>query len=164
MKLQFLLLIQLIAVTSCKKHEPKIEENAKFVKVWFDTVKSTPFTAKLIIKKDSTFEYTGGACTSSFGSKGIWRIENDTLILNSIYPKECMWKHDFGLICEKLASDDYKTIKGCDPKDERAYEHFENDKFYFRNDTLIHKNDENDKMENCPNAIIAFSDKQKIRK
>jgi len=164
MKIKFLLLISILALSSCKKDNPKIEEHSKFVKVWFDTVRSYPFKAKLTINKNKTFEYRGGACTSRFGAKGIWKIENDTIILNSIKPKECMWKHDFGLICEKLTDNDYKTIKDCEPKGEDSYENFENEKFYFRNDTLIHKNDENDKLKNCPKSIIAFSDKEKIRK
>lgn len=164
MKIKFLLSISIIAFSSCKKDIPKIDKNSKFVKVWFDTVRSYPFKAKLTINKNKTFEYRGGACTSRFGAKGIWRIENDTLILNSIKPKECIWKHDFGLICKKLTDNDYKTIKDCEPKGEDSYENFENEKFYFRNDTLIHKNDENDKLKNCPKSIIAFSDKEKIRK
>lgn len=171
MKIKLLLLIFILALSSCKKDNPKIEENSKFVKVWFDTVRSYPFMAKLIINKNKTFEYRGGACTSSFGAKGIWRIENDTIILNSIKPKECMWKVDFGLLCLTPAemragneNDDNKTIKGCEPQGEDSYENFENEKFYFRNDTLIHKNDENDKMKNCPKLKIAFSDKEKIRK
>ncbi len=164
MKIKLLLLISILAFSSCKKDNPKIEENSKFVKVWFDTVRSYPFKAKLIINKNKTFKYSGGACTSSFGAKGIWRIENDTIILNSIKPKECMWKRDFGLICEKLTDNDYKTIKDCEPKGEDSYENFENEKFYVRNDTLIHKNDKNDKMKNCPKLKIAFSDKEKIRK
>ncbi|NDP27810.1 MAG: hypothetical protein GZ087_10355 [Flavobacterium sp.] len=171
MKIKFLLLISIIAFSSCKKNNPKIEENPKFVKVWFDTVKSFPFTAKLIIKKDSTFEYRGGACTSSFGAKGSWKMENDTIILNSIKPKKCMWKRDFGLFCltfEEMKAgnieEDNKTIKGCEPKGEDSYENFENEKFYFRNDTLIHKNDEHDKIKNCPKSKIAFLDKEKIRK
>ena len=168
MKIKFLLLIFTIAFSSCKKDNPKIEENSKFVKVWFDTVRSSPFMAKLIMNKNKTFEYRGGACTSSFGAKGIWKIENDTIILNSIKPKECLWKHDFGLFCvtpaKMIADNDNKTIKGCEPHGEESYENFENEKFYFRNDTLIHKNDKNDKIENCPKCKIAFSNKEKIRK
>ena len=82
-----------------------------------------------------------------------------------------MWKVDFGLLCltpEEMragnANNDNKTIKGCEPQGEDSYENFENDKFYFRNDTLIHKNDENDKIANCPKLKIGFSDKEKIRK
>lgn len=161
MKIKLFLLVSIIALSSCKKNNPKIEKNSKFVKVWFDTVRSYPFKAKLIINKNKTFEYRGGACDSRFGSKGIWRIENDTIILNSIKPKECMYKIDFGLVCEKLTGDDNKTIKGCEPKSDKMFEDFENEKFYFRNDTLIHKNDENDKITNCPKSKIAFSVKSK---
>ena len=66
MKIKFFLLISIIALSSCKKNSSKIEENSKFVKVWFDTVRTFPFKAKLIINKNKTFEYRGGACTSSF--------------------------------------------------------------------------------------------------
>lgn len=170
MKIKLLLLISIIAFSSCKKDNPKIDESSKFVKVWFDTVRSFPFKAKLIIKKDKTFEYRGGACTSRFGAKGIWRIENDTIILKSIKPKECMWKRDFGLFCltfeemkEANIEQENKTIKNCVPQGEESYENFENEKFYFRNDTLIHKNDINDKIANYPKLKIAFSDKEKIR-
>lgn len=164
MKIKFFILISIILLSSCKKNNPKIEEDSKFVKIWFDTVRTYPFNAKLIIKKDNTFEYIGDACTSSFGAKGIWKIENDTIILNSIKPKECMYKIDFGLICEKLTDNESKTIKDCEPNGEEFYENFENEKFYFRNDTLIHKNDQNDKIKNCPKSKIAFSDEKKIRK
>lgn len=164
MKIKFLLLIAIIILSSCKKNNPKIDKNSKFVKVWFDTVRSYPFSSKLTIKKDSTFEYHGGACTSSFGAKGNWRIENDTIILNSTIPKECMVTIDFGLICEATTENNNKTIKNCEPNGEDFYQNFENEKFYFRNDTLIHKNDENDKIKHCPKLKIAFSDKKKVRK
>lgn len=163
MKLKLLLTFLFIVFISCKKGETKAIEKSEFVKTWFDTVRMVPFKSKLIINDNKTFEYNGGACTSSFESKGSWKIEKDTLILNSSKTKKCYWKHPFGLMCsekdfEKIREDN-KTIKDCNPTGENAYVIFDNEKFYIRNDTLIHTK----KNKYCPKFKIAFSSVQKVR-
>lgn len=163
MKLKLLLTFLFIVFISCKKDETKAIEKSEFVKTWFDTVRMVPFTSKLIINENKTFEYNGGACTSSFKSKGFWKIEKDTLILNSSKTNKCYWKHPFGLMCSKKdfekISEDNKTVKDCNRSDENAYVIFDNEKFYIRNDTLIHTK----KNKYCPKMKIAFSSVQKVR-
>jgi hypothetical protein len=163
MKFKLLSILLLVIFISCKNDKPKINKNSKFVKTWFDTVRMTPFTSKLIINKNNTFDYSGGACTSSFESKGFWKIEKDTLILNSSKTNKCYWKLPFGLMCSKKdfekIREDNKTIKGCNPMGENEYVIFDNEKFYIRNDTLIHT----EKNKYCPSMKIAYSSVQKVR-
>lgn len=157
------LFVCLVLFSSCKKELPQTIENPKFVRTWYDTVQGMPFRAKLSIKENNSFEYSSRSCESGSKSSGIWKIEKDTIILNSIKPKRCLFQHPFGVICipfNEPYSGDYKTIKDCEPSgSEATYEIFENEKFIFRNDTLIHTNKVKD---NCPNIRIAFSTKEKV--
>ncbi len=165
MKIKLLMMILLVNFISCKKEEAKVIKKSEFVKTWFDTVRMTPYMSKLKINENKTFNYDGGACTSSFHSKGTWRIEKDTLILNSYQINKCYWKENFGLLCftrEEIDSmrKDNKTIKDCEPTREESYVIFQNERFYLKNDTLIHTK----KNKNCPKLRIAFSSIEKVRK
>jgi len=159
----FLIFILLILFSSCKKKLPKKIENLKFVRTWYDTVQGMPYGAKLIIKQNKTFEYSSHSCQSGSKSNGIWKIEKDTIFLNSIKPKNCLFQHPFGIICNFDELDkNNKTIKNCEPSEREAdYEIFKDEKFYIRNDTLIHVNK---KDVTCTKVKIAFSKKEKIRK
>ncbi len=162
-KYLFLLYIFLTLFSSCKKELPKKLENSNFVRTWFDTVQGMPYRAKLIIKKNKTFEYSSHSCQSGSKSIGIWMIENDTIILNSTKPKNCLFQHPFGIICDfdKVIKNN-KTIKNCEPSGrESDYEIFENEKFYIKNDTLIHVNEKN---VTCTKLRIAFSRIEKVKK
>ena len=155
----------MILLSSCNKTVPKKAENPKFIRTWFDTVQGMPLREKLIIKENKTFEFSSRSCQDGSKSNGKWKIENDTIILNSIKPKGCLFQHQFGF-CIKVGDKSYfennKTIKGCEPNGrDSSYEIFENEKFYLRNDTLIHINNKNNP---CPNLKISFSMKEKVRK
>ncbi len=159
------LTILLILLSSCNKSSSKKEEISKFVRTWFDTVQGMPLKEKLIIKENKTFEFSSRACQDGSKSNGIWKLENDTIILNSIKPKECLFQHRFGfclIIGDKSYFENNKTIRGCEPSGRNSsYEIFENEKFIIKNDTLIHINKKN---APCPNLKIAYSMKEKIRK
>lgn len=163
MKLKLLSTILFLVFISCKNNEPKIVKKSEFVKVWFDTVRMVPFESRLTINENKTFLYSGGACTSRFESKGVWKIERDTLVLNSYKTDKCYWKHPFALICSEedfnKIRENNKTIKNCNPTGENEYIIFDNEKFYIRNDTLIHT----EKNKYCPKLKIAFSSVKKVR-
>lgn len=164
MRVKIFSIIILTVFISCKTDKPKINKKSDFVKTWFDTVRMVPFESKLIINENKTFDYLGGACTSSFFSKGYWKIKEDTLILTSSKIDKCYWKENFGPICftneeiEKMQEDN-KTIKNCKPIGEESYVFFNQEKFYLRNDTLIHAREN----KNCPNLRIALSSIKKIK-
>lgn len=166
MKNCFLLFVTLTLFSSCKKELPKKIENTKFVRTWYDTVQGMPFRAKLNIKINKTFEYSSQACQSGSESNGMWMVKGDTIILNSIKPKGCLFQHHFGFSCiaynDKSYFENNTTIKNCEPTGKESdYEIFENEKFIIRNDTLIHTNKVKD---NCPEIRIAFSTKEKVRR
>lgn len=145
---------------SCKNEVPVKKPKSGFIKKWFDTELIVPFSATLEIKENQTFQYHGGACTSKFNSNGTWIINKDTIILNSNLSEKCLTIIEFGPMCfdnlsqKKLA----KTIKNCIPNTEEFYELFKNEKFYIRNDSLVHKNE---KRENCSEFEIIFSKTKK---
>lgn len=163
---KYILLVAIILtfLSSCNKNSPKKEVTSKFVRVWFDTVQGMPFSSKLEIKANKTFEYSSHSCESGSESYGTWKMIKDTIVLKSIKPKTCRYQHRF-VFCyfnkETASFDNNTTIKGCVPNGgEVDYEVFEDEKFVIRNDTLIHKSD---KKSPCPNLVIAFSKKEKIR-
>lgn len=164
-KITSILIIILLLFIRCKKEKIKSEINSVFVKDWYDTEMIVPFKAILKINKDSTFQYNGGACTSSFESNGTWRIKNDTIILNSSKSKKCLTMIEFGPFCinkKDLSNHTInKTLKDCNPSGEGMYENFINEKFYIRNDSLIYKKEEKDK---CSEFEIKFAKNKKIRK
>ncbi|MBZ4037151.1 hypothetical protein K6T82_20495 [Flavobacterium sp. 17A] len=147
---------------SCKKENK--EQKSVFVKTWYDTEMDIPYMARLEINKDHTFKFVGGACTTSFHSDGNWIEKNDTLILNSVLPKECFQIHEFGKMCyskeeiEKIRFT--KTIADCEPKNEDSFENFKDEKFYLRNDSLVLKKD---RKEKCTERKIVFFKYKKQR-
>jgi len=119
--------------------------NNEFLGEWYSVERIIPFGAVLTIDTDYSFIYEGGACLSSFGSKGNWTLNNDTLILNSIEPEECYYISDFGGNCILITIDDTTSfkreisIKDCVP-DNIDYDYiiFKNEKFIIKDSVLTY--------------------------
>ena len=168
MKISLSILLISILFVSCNKssskESPKVL-NSKFVKVWFDTIRGVPFFSKLEIKQNRTFKYVGGACTESWSSEGLWIIKNDTIILNSIKPKDCVYLSEYGTMCKTIAeirkNGPEISSKDCDTAySYPEFEVFKNEKFYLKNDTLVHVK----QNKKCEGIDIAYSMKEKNRK
>jgi hypothetical protein len=135
------ILSSFLSFIACK-NSTENEIRNKYIAEWKSTKKPVPYSATLKINKDYTFEFNSGACMSNSHSKGKWRIENDTIILNSFKPKDCCLLIVYGGNCEKYGKigENYmfkKSFKDCDLKTEDSYDVFENTKFYQKNDTLV---------------------------
>lgn len=157
-------LITIISSGCDKSRTSKIEEKntSKYVKIWFDTIRTYPYIAELKIKKNNTFEFFSGACTYRSISKGTWIIKNDTIILNSSQPKDCFYMCEYGTICKTIEEinkrrDRKKSIKDCNADIEFEYELFSNEKFYLKNDTLVHVK----QNKQCAGLEFAYTSKQK---
>ncbi|GAB3723050.1 hypothetical protein [Flavobacterium koreense] len=156
----------LFLFSSCKKTEieqPQKDESLKFVKTWFDTVRMIPMSERLEIKQNKTFKYVLGACTSGSWSEGNWNLKNDTIILNSFKPKECIYLSDYGALCSTIEEmrkyPPESSIKNCKPNSEDSYEMFVNEKFYIKNDTLVHVK----QNKKCEGFDFAYSSREKVR-
>lgn len=168
MKISLSILSFFILLVSCNKSSPKepLEVlNSQFAKVWFDTVRGIPFYSKLEIKQNNTYKYVGGACTASWSSEGVWIIKNDTIILNSKKPKECVYLSEYGTMCrtriEIQKNGPEISSKDCDTAySYPEFEVFKNEKFYLKNDTLVHVK----QNKKCEGIDIAYSMKEKKRK
>ena len=161
------IILLIICVSSCNKFKQKEQlnenKNSEFVKIWFDTIKEVPFTEKLEIKQNRTFKLIGGACTARWWSEGSWNLKNDTIILNSFKPKRCVYLTEYAAMCrtiEEIRKNGRDvSIKDCTPDSDDDYKMFINEKFYLRNDTLIHVK----QNKKCEGIEVAYSNKEKIR-
>ena len=154
----FPILIFFILFGSCKKNQ-EVKEINKFVNSWKATKKPIPFSGILKIKKNQTFEYFAGACTSTSFSNGKWEIRNDTIILNSFMPNKCCLIWEFEYNCDKILKKGEpfsfrKTIKDCEPTLEEDYIEFDNVQFYLKDTILVHKRKF---KNNCPKEIGEFN-------
>lgn len=151
MKKQALYILTTIFIlSSCisknKTAESSEEHFEKYFGVWHSTDRHYEYSADLKIDSINNFIYEGGACASSFLSKGSWKLNGDTIILNSFQPEECYYVNDFGIkyiVAPPIIGDTTKhemrtSIKGCEPKLYSTYILFNNEKFIIKNDTLVH--------------------------
>ena len=129
MKKQALYILTTIFIlSSCisknKTAESSVEHFEKYFGVWHSTDRHYEYSADLKIDSINNFIYEGGACASSFLSKGSWKLNGDTIILNSFQPEECYYVNDFGIkyiVAPPIIGDTTKhemrtSIKGFEPK------------------------------------------------
>ena len=147
---------------AARERNSEQEIDNDFLGAWCSVDRVYPFGAVLYIGSDYNFEYRGGACTSHFFSLGYWKINNDTLILNSIKPERCFVIRNFGAIWAPLLRDDdgrairRTTIKDCTPAwgdSELDFLVFENEKFIIEDSTLVHIR----KQHHCISEINDFT-------
>lgn len=154
----FFIYLLIIALTlfSCKKNTSF--DMCKICGEW--NIKSDAMETGeiLIFNTDNNFTYKSvGHITESF-SQGNWKIKENTLILNSIMPKECFYTLSFGGKCKSshLLKDELidKTISECEPSAlNKFYVEFKNSKFLIKEDSLIYQTT-NKSCEGVPEKII----------
>ncbi|MBE8728332.1 hypothetical protein [Flavobacterium hungaricum] len=161
----YLILGILFLFISCnKKHETETEIENKFVKTWYDTEYIIPGRSKLIIKKDSTFNYTSAGCDWRSFSKGKWKMSGDFIELTSTKVDTCYVVFPF-LDCgffDRKNKERLLTIPNCEPKGNSDFCFFNKEKFYLKNDSLVCKIKPESK---CPDTLkIVFAKTPKIPK
>lgn len=124
------------------------EAENPFLEVWMYDGIGIPVSAKLVINKDSTFEFISHSCQSVSFSNGKWDVENQTIILSSNTIGTCYYVSNF--YNKKALPFDtvkrYTTIKNCTPENDSVYVIFEQEQFFIEEDTL-HYIIKNDKSE-----------------
>jgi len=157
------LLILSIGIASCnEKVKPMKIDTSKFIKIWHDTIQGYPYQSELKIKQNYTFEYFSGACSYRSISEGTWEVKDDTLILNSIPARDCFYLIEFGNLCKTKEEIEKKwarkkNIVDCEASPEIEYEIFNNEVFYLKSDTLVHKK----QNKECAGIDFAFSSQLK---
>jgi hypothetical protein len=120
-----------------------IINNNKFLGEWYSVERVVPFESILKIDSNFNFTYEGGACVSRFGSNGYWISNDDTLILNSVMPKNCYYIEKFGMNCKitmigELPEPRTTSKKDCVPTTDSVFILFENEKFIINDSVLIY--------------------------
>ena len=141
-----LTLIQSSCISKNNTDKSTQEQIDKYLGVWHSTDRHYEYSADLKIDSMNNFIYDGGACTWSFLSKGSWKLNGDTIVLNSFEPTECYYVEDFGIkiiveppiIGDTTIHEMRTSIRGCEPQLSSTYIMFNNEKFIIKNDTLIH--------------------------
>ncbi|TPG33878.1 hypothetical protein [Flavobacterium pectinovorum] len=160
MTIKTLSLVVLIFSISCKKTEstPK-----NFVGTWYDTGFKAENKTTLKILDNNTFLYNGGSSDWTGFSNGSWKIIGDTIELSSTKMEDCYNVSPFS----DCNSSDGKnkvttTIPGCTPDIDVSFVVLNKEKFYMRNDSLIHKSKVNSK---CTDKLkISFARTPKSKK
>ncbi|MFZ5940552.1 MAG: hypothetical protein ACOYXB_08255 [Bacteroidota bacterium] len=112
-----------------------------FTGTWHSTKKPFPYGADIEILPDHTFHFRVGACTFRSFSEGSWKIIDSILILDSYALDSCMLANYFGFECIPVDSfpEPVSTIPGCIPEySGMEYTIFDDEKFFFKDDTLRH--------------------------
>ncbi|MBC7748150.1 MAG: hypothetical protein H7Z76_06170 [Methylotenera sp.] len=140
----YTLMFSLILIQSCQR---KINSN-KFIGTWNGTHTEGGY-AKLKINKENTFSYESGGNGNKTFSSGHYKIVGDSIALTSKNATEvdgCYIIIQYG---QCFFKDLRQTQMNCQPSKNEFYEFFDNDIFYFKKNTLIHK-DNPEEEEKCP--------------
>ena len=145
--LLYLLLASTLLLLSC---QPKTNTN-KFVGTWKDLQIPSGYAQLKINSKENTFSYqSGGNGTKTF-SKGHYEITGDSIALTSLNASDidgCYIILPFGQCYFKNLR---QTKLNCQPSKTEFYDFFDNDIFYLKNNSLIHRDDSNEK---CPDTTV----------
>ena len=148
----FLLVLYLFILQSCCNNEKGNDNiyddldlmNNEFLGEWYAVEGMYPFGAVLKIDSNFTFNYEGGACKMSFGSKGIWNLIDDTLLLNSYESEGCYYLYEFEPeyividINDSIFPKVRTTKEDCIPQLNYSYVLFVNERFIMIDSTLTH--------------------------
>ena len=117
-------------------------EPDEFVGTWI--IDGIPYSkAKITFSKNHTFEYVEKNDFSNSNSNGKWEIRKDTLILNSVFPNECLYVNNFLQSCNDEQAIVVKpfietTIINCRPKNiKKFFRKFDDTKFVKDSNSLV---------------------------
>ncbi|MDF2832773.1 hypothetical protein [Chryseobacterium indoltheticum] len=127
---------------SCKKNNPA--DVSQLYGLWKIKSDSMGTKESLNLNTDKTFTYKSSGHIAESFSFGKWEVVKDTLILNSVMPKECYYVLSFGGKCKSshLFTDELirKTILECEsPALNNFFIEFENSKIIITKDSLVYK-------------------------
>ena len=129
-----------IFLINCKQNSQNFEKKEDFIRDW-KVIRYPYSNATLYLSANHTFKYEETGHLSEIYSEGIWKMNNDTLILNSLQPNECLYIDDFSLTKGETIDDMQTTLKNCEPKpNSKFFTEFNNSKFTVTKDSLIYLN------------------------
>lgn len=135
MRLNISLLFISVLFTTCSPKKDKLE----VIRDW-KVIRYLYSNATLSLYENHEFTYYETGHLSKSYSQGIWRVSNDTLILNS-FTKECLFIDDFSLSQADTIDELQTTIKDCEPNPNSSFfTEFKNSKFTFTKDSLNYLN------------------------
>jgi len=100
----FILFILFTTLFDCSKSsDNKLHKDEAFVHDW-KVVRYPYSNATLTLLKNNEFKYSESGHMTQMYSEGLWSKNENTLILNSLRPNECLHIDDFSLNTKKLLS------------------------------------------------------------
>ena len=135
-----LIFISLILINCSKESKDKFQRKENFISDW-KVIRYPYSNAILSIYTNHEFKYSETGHLSETYSEGIWNLNKDTLILNSLQPNECLIIDDFSLNDSNDFDKMRMTLKNCEPKlDSKFFTEFRNAKFIIKRDSLNYLN------------------------
>lgn len=141
MRPETLLIFLAICFVGCTKEiSPKSAATDRFLRQW-NVVRYPYSNASLTISSNHIFKYEETGHLQDYYSTGTWRLDKDTLILNSTVPAECLYIDDFSLNQQQTSDHLTTTVKNCEPDAGRKfYTDFNEAKFIVTTDSLKYLN------------------------
>ena len=135
-----LIFLSIIFLACSQNIKDNFEKSEDFIRDW-KVIRYPYSNATLNLSANHTFKYQETGHLSEIYSEGIWKMNNDTLILNSLQPNECLYIDDFSLTKGKTLDDMQTTLKNCEPKpNSKFFTEFNNSKFIITKDSLKYLN------------------------
>lgn len=154
MKVRYPILIICTLFIGCKNNDEELSK--KIVGKW-NVERDVYAKGSLILNTYQTFQFSEENHLSETYSTGNWKIKNDTLLLNSKKPNDCLYINFFSPYCEDkyivIKPHIETTVENCEPKNfGKFYTKFSNEKFVFKNDILTYINEN----KNCANEQFPY--------
>lgn len=131
----------LFILFDCSKSvDNKLKKDEELIRDW-KVVRYPYSNATLTLLENNQFKYSESGHITQLYSEGLWSIKNDTLILNSLRPNDCLYIDDFSLNEKETFESMKTTLKNCNPKpNSKFFTEFSNSKFIVKPDSLIYLN------------------------
>lgn len=138
----------------CKNNDEELSKN--IVGKW-NVERDVYSKGSLVLNTDKTFHFSENKHLSETYSSGNWIIKNDTLLLNSKMPTECLFVNNFSPYCKDkhivVKPLIETTFENCEPQNYgKFYTKFDNEKFVVKEDTLTYINEN----KNCANEQYPY--------
>lgn len=118
-------------------------QSKKYIGTWKVETHSTT-VGKLTIMPNKKFKYYEKTKQTENFSSGVWKIENNVLVLTSVMPSECFYTNNFSYLCPEIMArkkmQQGKTISNCNPKIiSKFFTRFDDEKFSRKGNFLLYQ-------------------------
>lgn len=119
-------------------------QSKKYIGTW-KVERHSNIIGKLTILPNKKFKYYEKTNRTEDFSSGVWKIENNVLVLTSVMPSECFYTNNFSYLCPEIMRNikmqQGRTNSNCNPKiTSKFFTEFDDEKFSQKGNILLYLN------------------------